>query len=365
MNKKFLSLLICSAVIALSSCSADGVDLRVFTSGNTGSGELPRDSYFEVHYIDVGQADCELIVCDGEAMLIDGGNAADSSLVVTYLDDMGIDDIAYMLCTHAHEDHVGGLSGPLSNMTVHNVYAPKETSDAKCYKTFEEKAAAQTGKIKHPQTGDKIKLGSAEAVFYAPNEDDDNLNNTSIMCRITYGDTAFLFTGDAEASEEADIMAQGVELSADVLKAGHHGSSSSSSEEFIRVVNPSYTVISCGKDNSYGHPHYETFRTLYYADTVLYRTDMQGHIIAESDGSNIIFATERNAESATNPYVPDETEKESNGGYTAYIGNKNSKRFHRLDCYGLPKEENRVYFSSLDEAVEEGYKPCTLCRPTE
>lgn len=364
MNKKIISLLICFAVLMLSSCKAGSIDLRLFPRGEVGSSMLPQNSTFEVHYIDVGQADCELILCDGEAMLIDGGNADDSSLVVSYLDDMGIREIEYILCTHAHEDHVGGLPGPLTRMTVRNVYAPVEESDAKCYRNFKEKAIAQTGKIKHPETGDKVRLGSAEVVFYVPQTPDDDLNNTSIMCRITYGETSFLFTGDGEASEEADIMAQGAELAADVLKVGHHGSSSSSSEEFIEAVNPSYAVISCGKDNSYGHPHYETLRTLYYSDTVLYRTDMQGHIIAESDGDNIIFATERNAQAVTNPYMPDENEEKTNSGYVAYIGNKNTKRFHSPDCYGLPKEENQVYFSSLEEAEGAGYKPCTLCRPT-
>lgn len=369
MNKKCFSLLICSAVFTLSSCSALGLDLRPFpTKPSLKSAEnYSGESYFEVHYIDVGQADCELVVCDGEAMLIDGGNTADSSLVISYLSDMGVDEIEYMLCTHAHEDHVGGLSGPLSTMTVENVYAPVKGSNSKCYESFVSKALSQTGEIKHPKTGDKLKLGSAEVTFYVPNKDlDDDLNNTSVMCRVTYGATAFLFTGDAEAIEEADIMAQGAELKADVLKVGHHGSSSSSSWEFIEAADPSYAVISCGKNNSYGHPHEGTLKTLYLADAEVYRTDLQGHIIASSDGSGIVFATEKNAQTAANTYEASAAESEQKGAesaYIAYVGNKKTKRVHRPDCYGLPKEENRVYFSSLDEALNQGYKGCTLCNP--
>lgn len=349
MNKKLFSLLICSAVICLSSCT---LDLAMIDPA--GSGAIKDGSYFEVHYIDVGQADCELIICDGEAMLIDGGNVDDSDLVVSYLTDMDVSEIEYMLCTHAHEDHVGGLPGPLSKFKVDNVYAPERESDTKCYRDFKEKARAAGGII-NPENGDTVELGSSEVVFYVPDVNDGDLNNTSIMCRITYGDTSFLFTGDAEAEAEKSVMESGAELDADVLKVGHHGSSSSTSDQFLDAVDPEYAVISCGKDNSYGHPHDETLKRLHNKDVMIYRTDMNGHIVAESDGNEIVFASEKSPQTQTDPY----TENDSSV-YGECIGNKNTKKYHAPDCGGLPDEKNRVYFSSPAEAEAAGYEPSEL-----
>ena len=350
MNKKLFSLLICSAVISLSSCTFD-----IGSMLPDGAGVIKDGSYFEVHYIDVGQADCELIICDGEAMLIDGGNVADSDLVVSYLDDMDVSEIEYMLCTHAHEDHVGGLPGPLSTLRVNNVYAPKAEADTKCYMDFKDKARASGG-IVNPENGDMVELGSADVVFYVPDVGDDDLNNTSIMCRITYGGTSFLFTGDAEAEAEQSIMSSGAELEADVLKVAHHGSSSSTSDQFLDAVDPEYAVISCGKDNSYGHPHDETLKRLHDKDVMIYRTDMNGHIVAESDGNEIVFASEKSPQTQTDPYT-----ENGSSVYGECIGNKNTKKYHAPDCGGLPDEKNRVYFSSPAEAEAAGYEPCSQC----
>ncbi len=317
--------------------------------------ELPDSSILEVHYIDVGQADSSLIVCDGYSMLIDGGNVADSSLIVAYLEKQNIDHIDYMVCTHAHEDHVGGLSAPLSIMPIGAIYAPSTELDSNAYQTFKQKAAAQNSEIMHPTNYERFPLGSATVEILAAPDNADNINNTSIILKITHGDNSFLFMGDAEREEEQSLLNKGL-LKSDVLKVGHHGSDTSTSYVFLREVMPEYAVISVGKDNSYGHPSETVLSRLRDADVTLYRTDLQGDIIFKSDGSNITVTTEKNENIQTN-----ETAVEYAEG--TYIGNKNSKKFHRPDCRALPSEKNRVEFSSREEAVGNGYSPCGICRP--
>ena len=187
-------------------------------------------------------------------------------------------------------------------------------------------------------------------------ETKDNLNNTSIVLKVSYGDTSFLFTGDAEYEEEQSIMNAGYDISADVLKVGHHGSDTSTSYLWLRTIMPEYAVISVGSGNSYGHPTEEVLSRLRDADTAVFRTDMQGDIIAVSDGKEVTITPSRNAGAKTNETAAEKID-------AAYIGNKNSKKFHRPDCHTLPKESNRVFFSSRAEAVNAGYSPCGQCNP--
>lgn len=318
---------------------------------------LPDNSTFTVHYIDVGQADAALVLCDGKKLLIDGGNVADSSLIVAYLKKLNIDYLDYIVCTHAHEDHVGGLSGALAVVSAGVVYAPETPAESDAYNNFVHKAAERDLQITHPEIGNSISLGNSTIQFLGPiTENTSEKNNTSIVLKITYGDTSFLFTGDAEREEEQDIINAGYDLSADVLKVGHHGSDSSTSYVFLREVMPQYAVISVGAGNSYGHPTEEVLSRLRDADVELYRTDLQGDIIAESNGSVISITTERNEDIRTNETQIEVTEGE-------YIGNKNSKKFHKPTCNTLPIEKNRVYFNSRSEAVENGFTPCGNCLP--
>ena len=253
---------------------------------------VPEGSDFAVHYIDVGQADCTLVLCDDKTMLIDGGNVDDSSLVVSYLKKMDIDYLDYVVCTHAHEDHVGGLSGALSYAKAGTVFAPESESDSKAYTNFKKKVLAQGLDIKHPIDGDEFSLGSSTVQVLGPvYEDENDLNNTSIVLKVIYGETSFLFTGDAERSEENDIMDEGYDLSATVLKVGHHGSETSTSYRFLREVMPKYAIISVGRDNSYGHPHDEPLSRLKDAGAEIFRTDECGDIIAESDGLTVKIHT--------------------------------------------------------------------------
>ena len=307
-----------------------------------------------VHFIDVGQADCALLECGGQTMLIDGGNAEDSSLVVSYLQGQGVEYLDYVVCTHAHEDHVGGLSGPLNTCTVGQVFAPVTEYDSKVFSNFVKYTQQQGLGLTIPQADSTFALGQAQVTVLGPRREYEDTNNTSIVLRLDYGETSFLFTGDMESTAEQDLLDAGCDLDATVLKVGHHGSSTSSSYVFLREVMPTYAVISVGKDNSYGHPHEEVMSRLYDAQVTVYRTDEQGTVVAFSDGETVTFTTEKDV-------AP--TVGRGEAEQQVYIGNRNSQVFHRESCTGLPAEQNRVYFDSRDAAVAEGYTPCGRCDP--
>ncbi len=258
------------------------------------SSDLPENSRFEVHYIDVGQADSALVICDGETMMIDGGNKADSDVVAAYLKKQDISTLDYVVCSHAHEDHVGGLSGALSVTEAKHVYAPETEATSKAYTNFKKKVSDQGLEIENPQAGDSVLLGSSTVEFLGPiDEDGKDTNSTSIVLKITYGETSFLFTGDAERDEEEEILDSGADLKSTVLKVGHHGSDTSTSYPFLREIMPQYAVISVGKDNSYGHPTDNTLSRLEDAGAQIYRTDLNGDIIMKSDGKNITVTTSK------------------------------------------------------------------------
>ena len=318
--------------------------------------EIPLSgrSSFTIHYIDVGQADASLVLCDGKTMLIDGGNVADSSLIVAYLKKLNIDYLDYIVCTHAHEDHVGGLSGALSVARAGVVYAPQTETNSKAYNNFLRKVSEQNLRITHPTIGSCITLGNSNIQFIGPiSEATSDLNNSSIVLKITYGDTSFLFTGDAEREEEQTLLGKEM-LESDVLKVGHHGSDTSTSYPFLREVMPEYAVISVGKSNSYGHPTETVLSRLRDADVKVYRTDLQGDIIVRSDGENITVTATKNENIQTNETAVEYTEG-------IYIGNKNSKKFHKPDCRTLPAKKNCVEFTSRADAMNAGYSPCRNC----
>ena len=311
---------------------------------------------FSVHYIDVGQADAALVACDGHFMLIDGGNAADSDLIYAYLQAQGASHLDCMVATHAHEDHVGGLSGALAYATVDTAYCPVTENDTRVFQNMVDALAEQGKSITVPQPGDTFALGSAQVEFLGPVEEYRDANNTSLVLRIDYGETSFLFTGDMEADAEQDLIDSGAELSATVLKVGHHGSDSSTSYVFLREVMPRYAVLSVGADNSYGHPSETVLSRLRDAEVTLWRTDLQGTVIADSDGSSVTFRTQRNPDVSTNPTQP------VSGGY---VGNSGSRKFHLPDCSALNNmnPDNQVFFASRAEAVAAGYQPCGRCDP--
>ncbi len=314
-------------------------------------------SSFQVHFIDVGQADSALVICDGHYMLIDGGNAGDSDLVYAYLERHGAERLDYMVASHAHEDHIGGLSGALNYAKVGTALCPVTEHSSKVFENMVKYLEEQGKSLTVPAPGDRFSLGSAQVEILGPVKEYDDTNDTSIVLRIDYGETSFLFTGDMETGAEEDLIQSGADLEATVLKVGHHGSDTSTGYQFLREVMPKYGVISVGEGNKYGHPSDEVLSRLRDAGTEVYRTDMQGHVIAESDGKTVTFRTEKEAVTSTNPTggPPQQT----------YVGNAGTKKFHRPDCASAKdiQKENRVEFGARSQAVLEGYEPCGRCDP--
>ena len=323
----------------------------------------------------MGQADAALVLCDGKAMLIDGGNAADSNLMYTYLKKQGITHLDYVIGTHAHEDHIGGIAGALNYATAGKVYCPVTSYDTKAFQNFVKAAQNRGCSIIVPKVGESFSLGSANCKILAVNTESDP-NNTSIVLRITYGSTSFLFTGDAEREVEQVLLDKGSTLKSTVLKVGHHGSATSTSYPFLREVAPAYAVISVGKDNTYGHPTEGTLSRLRDAEAKTFRTDMQGDIICTSNGKSVSFTVSRNkdadvfggigpnsTQSQTPAPAPEATPAPQGRDY---VLNNNSKLFHYPTCYSAKKISNKNrqdYTGTREELLAKGYSPCGNCDP--
>ena len=247
----------------------------------------------EVHFIDVGQGDSILIEAEDSSMLIDAGENNYGLHVVDYLKSQDISNLDYVIGTHPHSDHIGGLDTVLKTCSVDKIIMPDVVHTTKTFDNVLTTIEENNLKLTRAVAGDVYRLGPASFTILAPVASSyQDINNYSIVIRLTYEDTSFLFTGDAEALSEKEILASGLDLSADVLKLGHHGSAYSSSDAFLDAVDPSYAVISVGKDNDYGHPHSQTLQAVKDGNIKLYRTDVQGTIVFTTDGKNISVNTQ-------------------------------------------------------------------------
>jgi len=265
---------------------------------------LPITSNVEVHFIDVGQGDSIYIKLPNNVdILIDGGNNWYGDDVVTYLKSQNVDDIEYMIATHPDADHIGGLDDVLKAFEVVNVYAPEVPHTTKTYNDFVLEVRNEGTYIKTAKAGITLINTALAAVIGCPSFSNlfflgpvknygTDLNSWSAVMKLDFGNSSFLFTGDADRISEKDMIDNGMSLKADVLKVGHHGSDSSTSQEFLKEVNPKYAVISVGKNNNYGHPAQEVLVKLEKYKVDLFRTDLQEHIIAVSDGNKLNFNVE-------------------------------------------------------------------------
>ncbi|MFV0502865.1 MAG: ComEC/Rec2 family competence protein [Lachnospirales bacterium] len=241
----------------------------------------------EVHYINVGQGDSELIIDKDKVLLIDGGENSEEDLMISYLSSKGIEEIDYIIATHPHSDHIGGLDAVINNFSVKNIIMTDDISTTRTYENLLDAINKNNVNIIQATVNNEYTLDTAMFKILGPTKKFDDLNDNSIYIRLIYGNAEFLFTGDGEKAAENELINNNVNISADVLKVGHHGSNTSSSSEFLDLVNPKIAVISCEKNNEYGHPHKEVMERLNKRNIKIYRTDTQGDVIVYTDGEQI------------------------------------------------------------------------------
>ncbi len=355
MQKKLLSVLLCiCALLSFVGCAKD-IELNKSEISYTsieGAGLV-------AHFIDVGQGDCILLESQGEFALVDAGEYSEVQKAVSYLKDLGVENIEYLISTHPHSDHCGGLSEIIRYFDCKFLISPKTGEDSHTWNYVLDAADERGVSFETPKVSDVYTLGEATITILSPEENNiyANMNNYSIVCRVDYQNTSMLLTGDAEKLVERELIRDKKDISADILKCGHHGSSTSTCEEFLDAVNPSAAIITCGKNNDYGHPHKEVTSALTARQIPYWQTATQGNIIVATDGDKISITTQK----AEVPISTASTEKPE----ILYVGNKNSKVFHSQYCESVEqtREKNKVYLNTRQEAIDSGYKPCKNCNP--
>lgn len=410
--------LLAAAGVGLGGCAENGGGAKVPESmaqdvdaSQNGPETAEADSVpdiLEVHFLDVGQGDSTLIICGEEAMLIDAGDNEQGTKIQNYLSNQGVESLKYAVCTHPDEDHIGGMDVILYKFPCETILMTDEDKDTDTYRdvvdTMENRGYQRT----LPVTGQQYSLGDAVFTIVGPVSMSSDSNNNSIAILLEHGNQKLLFTGDAEEDEEEEILAEaeasGISLDVDIYKAGHHGSRTSSSASFLDAVSPIYAVISCGEENSYGHPHAETLNQLRARGIIVFRTDEQGSVIVISDGermtwncspsdtwqagepvgasdqSGAVLPQDSDAEATwqspavTGPdswgaEVPSQITAESTAepSQTAdYICNTNTGKFHYPDCDSVNQmsEKNKLPVNTTrEELINQGYVPCKKCNP--
>lgn len=376
-------------------------------TGNTGTSQTGT---LTVTWLDVGQGDAAVIQCGGQSMLIDGGKPEKSSYIYAWLQQHGLSYLDVIVATHVDADHIGGLSGALNYASVGTAYCPETTGTTETFQSFVKYLAKRDRNITVPTAGETFALGGAQVQILGPLHSAEDSNDNSIVLKVSFGATSFLFTGDAERAEEQDLLNAGVNLQSTVLKVGHHGSDSSTSYPFLRAVAPQYAVISVGAGNSYGHPTEAVLSRLRDAGVTTFRTDMQGEITAVSDGQTVNFSVAKNAaaETLANAGAGQNAGQAGGAGSAAqnaeagqnaaaagaaggaaiasanagggnadgaaastttagsYVLNTNRHKFHLPGCASVetisPKNRKDVN-ESREQIISEGYAPCKRCNP--
>lgn len=293
MNRAKKQMLIRISILALLLVLVFIIDKYGKTENPQTTQEASHRGVLEVHFIDVGQGDAILVEAEDSTMLIDAGENNKGSVVIDYLKAQNITKLDYVIGTHPHSDHIGGLDNVITAYPVGTIIMPEVTHTTDTFEDVLDSIDKKGLTVTKPVTGSEYTLGPATFTILAPSSDSyEELNDYSVVIKLTYADHSFLFTGDAENLSEEEMLAGGYDLSADVLKLGHHGSAYSSSDRFLDAVMPLYALVSAGSDNEYGHPHTDTLRKLRSRDIKLYRTDKQGTVVFTSDGKTLSVNTQ-------------------------------------------------------------------------
>ncbi len=372
-------------LLFVAGCNNSSVSTGAFSPGSEANQPIPMpdqtapSGQLKVHFLDVGQADSILVqLPNNQNMLIDAGNNDDGDKIINYLNKAGVKQIDYLVGTHPHEDHIGGMDTVIKNCTIGRVYMPRVTNTTR---TYEDALTAVKGKglkITTAKAGLKIvDDGSVQAVMLAPYSSEyEDLNNYSAVIKLTFGEVSFLFTGDTGEQSEAEILVGGISPQADVFKVGHHGSHSSTSAAFLQAVKPEYAVICIGAGNDYGHPHKETLTRL--QGIKVFRTDLDGTVVFATDGREIKVTTGKNNSgtswepggsgswsttgqndnsiSASNNdriYVDDSGQ----GLIKGNINSKGEKIYHMPGEAGYANTKPEQWFKTEAEAVAVGFRP--------
>lgn len=327
----------------------------------------------KAHYIDVGQGDCEFIeLPNGQTMLIDAGNSHNGSDIVNYIKNKGYSEINYVVATHPHADHIGGMAEVLNNFDVGVMYMPDKVHTSHTFENMLDAIEENSIKLHRAKSGDCVLDTNVLKIdILAPFGEENNLNNYSVVVKITYGTTVFLYMGDAEQEIERQLIYSDVD--ADVLKVGHHGSNTASIKTFIQTVSPTVSIISCGKGNQYGHPHSETMAMLHNNDSEIYRTDEVGTIVVTADENKKIFVDKKASEIKENAppeevekfpvtsHVVEETETTTKSNYSIEVyKTKSGECYHRSGCSSLSKSKIPI---TIEYAQNIGLRPCKRCNP--
>lgn len=352
--KRTITVFLLISALLFSSCTASTTEVQ-----------QPSAGALQIAYLDVGQGDSSFIhLPDGESILIDAGNQENGQEIVQYIQSTGEDTLDYVIATHPHADHIGGMAEVIQAFEVENVYMPEVSHTSQTYGNLLDTMEAEGLTTLTAKAGEVLfDDGTLRAEFLAPISDSySGLNNYSAVLKLSYGDKAFLFMGDAEEEVEREILENGADISADVLKVGHHGSDTSSTREFIEAVEPSHAVVSVGEGNSYGHPSSATLETLSDIGADIWRTDEKGTIVVTCDGEDIaVYNTDMSVQAQTSQGEPTETElsEEAGEGITVYI-TKTGKRYHRDGCRYLADSKIPILLEELDTKK---YTPCAVCHP--
>lgn len=297
--KKYIAMACCAAMIVVSGCGnvsandvnnmINGVQSVMDNEIETNTQPLAGNATATIHFFDVGQGDSEFIeLPDGKTILIDGSTRSAGETVVTDIKNLGYETIDIVVATHPHEDHIGGLPDVIDAFDIGQMYVSNGVTTTKIFETLLDRISENAIPVDVPAAGTILASGTGyEFTCVGPmGSEYDDLNNYSLVTRLDVGSSSFLFTGDCEALCEQEMIDAGMDLDVDILKAGHHGSSTSSSEAFLDAVSPEVTVISCGADNDYGHPHEETLEKLDAIGCDVLRTDLNGDITISTDGES-------------------------------------------------------------------------------